>query len=107
MDSFKIANRKIGSKFKPLIIVELGINHNGNLNVAKKIIDKAKIAGAEIITFSAPPFRWPEALSPLVKNPGDSITRSTPSSPDSIWTSISIPFMFSEVVQELHLPFCP
>ena len=26
----KIGNRKIGPDYKPLIIVELGINHNGN-----------------------------------------------------------------------------
>ncbi len=46
---FKINNRKVGDGFKPLIIVELGINHNGNLNLAKKIITEAKTSGAEII----------------------------------------------------------
>ena len=30
-NSFKILKRKIGLNFKPLIIVELGINHNGGL----------------------------------------------------------------------------
>ena len=35
--------------FEPLIIIELGINHNGNLNLAKKIINEAKKSGAEII----------------------------------------------------------
>ena len=49
MSNFKISNRKIGLNYKPLIIVELGINHNGNFNIAKKIINKAKKAGAEII----------------------------------------------------------
>ena len=49
MPNFKISNRKIGPKYKPLIIVELGINHNGKISIAKKIIDKAKMAGAEII----------------------------------------------------------
>ena len=33
----KIGNRKIGPNFKPLVIFELGINHNGSLNLAKKI----------------------------------------------------------------------
>ena len=32
----KIGNRKIGEKFKPFIICELGINHNGSLKLAKK-----------------------------------------------------------------------
>ena len=45
----KIGNRKIGPKFKPLVIFELGINHNGSLKVAKKIVDAAIKAGAEII----------------------------------------------------------
>jgi sialic acid synthase SpsE len=45
----KIKNRCIGDGFKPLIIIELGINHNGNLNLAKKIINEAKNSGAEII----------------------------------------------------------
>tara|TARA_S200000501_G_scaffold376898_1_gene433297 strand:- start:935 stop:1978 length:1044 start_codon:yes stop_codon:yes gene_type:complete len=49
VSNFKISNRKIGLNYKPLIIVELGINHNGNLSIAKKIINKAKKAGAEII----------------------------------------------------------
>ena len=45
----KIGNRKIGPNFKPLVIFELGINHNGSLNLAKKIVDDAIKAGAEII----------------------------------------------------------
>ena len=49
MQDFKIFNRRVGSKHKPLIIVELGINHNGKFSIAKQIIDKAKMAGAEII----------------------------------------------------------
>ncbi len=45
----KIGKRKIGPAFKPLIIFELGINHNGSLKLAKKIVDAAINAGAEII----------------------------------------------------------
>ncbi len=45
----KIGKRKIGPNFKPLIIFELGINHNGDLNLAKKIVDDAIKAGAEVI----------------------------------------------------------
>ena len=45
----KINKRKIGSHHPPLIVAELGINHNGSLKKAKKLVDKAKIAGAEII----------------------------------------------------------
>ena len=45
----QIGKRKIGSNYKPLIIVELGINHSGSLKLAKKIVDCAKLCGAEII----------------------------------------------------------
>ncbi|MDB3987477.1 N-acetylneuraminate synthase family protein [Candidatus Pelagibacter sp.] len=45
----KIGTRKIGPNFKPLVIFELGINHNGSLKLAKKIVDHAIKAGAEII----------------------------------------------------------
>ena len=45
----RIENRLIGKNQKPLIIPEMGINHSGSLEIAFKIIDAAKRAGAEII----------------------------------------------------------
>ena len=36
---------------KTLIIAEAGVNHNGKLNIAKKLINQAKNAGADIIKF--------------------------------------------------------
>ncbi|NCC01718.1 MAG: N-acetylneuraminate synthase [Clostridia bacterium] len=36
---------------KALIIAEAGVNHNGNLELAKKLVDVAKSAGADIIKF--------------------------------------------------------
>ena len=45
----KIKNRFVGEKFEPLIIAELGINHNGSLIQAKKLVDAAHRSGAEII----------------------------------------------------------
>ena len=46
---FKIGNRSVGKNNYPLIIAELGINHNGSLKKAKNLVDKAFKAGAEII----------------------------------------------------------
>jgi len=46
---FKIMNRKIGENFPPLIIVELGINHNGSLDKAISLVDLAIKNGAEVI----------------------------------------------------------
>ncbi|MCK4102785.1 pseudaminic acid synthase [Acinetobacter radioresistens] len=45
----KINNRKIGTDFPPYIIAELSANHNGCLETALKIIERAKICGADAI----------------------------------------------------------
>ena len=45
----RIENRLISINHKPLIIPEMGINHSGSLEIAFKIVDAAKRAGAEII----------------------------------------------------------
>jgi N,N'-diacetyllegionaminate synthase len=36
---------------KTFIIAEIGVNHNGSLNIAKKMIDAAKKAGADAVKF--------------------------------------------------------
>jgi N-acetylneuraminate synthase len=46
---FKIAGREIGKNRDPLIIAEIGINHNGNLDQAIAIADSAIRSGAEIL----------------------------------------------------------
>ena len=33
------------------LIAEIGINHNGDINIAKKLIDEAKIAGFDAVKF--------------------------------------------------------
>ena len=45
----KIGKRKIGANYPPVIIAELGINHNGSLDFAIELADKAIKCGAEII----------------------------------------------------------
>ena len=49
MKEIEISNRKIGPNHKPLLIAEIGINHNGSLDEAKKIVDAAVFAGIEVI----------------------------------------------------------
>lgn len=46
---FKIANRVVGTNLEPLIISEIGINHNGNLDRAIAIADSAIKSGAEVL----------------------------------------------------------
>ena len=45
----KIGNRIVGEKHEPLIIAEIGINHNGSLDEAISIAESAIKAGAEVI----------------------------------------------------------
>ena len=45
----KISNRKIGLDYDPLVIAEIGINHNGSLLEAKKLVDAASECGVEVI----------------------------------------------------------
>jgi len=47
----KIANKLIGNGEPVFIIAEAGVNHNGNINLAKKLIDIAKKAGADAVKF--------------------------------------------------------
>ena len=47
--SFYIGNIKIGLNELPLVIPEIGINHNGSLKVAKEMVDSAHRAGARLI----------------------------------------------------------
>lgn len=45
----EIAGRKIGIDYEPLVIAEIGINHEGSLDVAKQMVDAAKVAGVEVV----------------------------------------------------------
>src|SRR3989344_4782100 len=47
----KIANKSIGDDEPIFIIAEAGINHNGSLETAKKLIDIAAEAGADCVKF--------------------------------------------------------
>ena len=45
----EIAGRKIGIDYPPLVIAEIGINHEGSLAVAKEMVDAAHRAGVEVV----------------------------------------------------------
>lgn len=46
---FEIKGRRVGEDYEPLVIAEIGINHEGSLDTAKTMVDAAHSAGAEII----------------------------------------------------------
>ncbi|RKT45567.1 N-acetylneuraminate synthase family protein [Thiocapsa rosea] len=45
----RIKNRLIGVEFMPLVIAEIGINHGGDIKVAKQMVGLAAAAGCECI----------------------------------------------------------
>lgn len=47
----KVGNRMIGEGHPVFIIAEIGINHNGSLKIAKKLIEGAKSAGCDAVKF--------------------------------------------------------
>lgn len=56
-----INGRKVGDGHPVYIIAEIGINHNGDLNVAKKLIDVAVWTGCDAVKFQK---RTPEVVVP-------------------------------------------
>jgi N-acetylneuraminate synthase len=57
----KIGNRKVGDGHPAFVIAEIGINHNGDLNIAKQMIDAAVHAGANAVKFQK---RTPDIATP-------------------------------------------
>ena len=57
----KVGDRLIGDGHPVFVIGEIGINHNGNIDIAKKIILGAKRAGCDAVKFQK---RTPEICTP-------------------------------------------
>ena len=49
--NFKIGNKKIGYNSQTFIVAEAGVNHNGDLKKAFKLVDLACKAGVDAIKF--------------------------------------------------------
>ena len=56
-----IGNRMIGDNHPVFVIAEIGINHNGSLEIAKKMIEGAESAGCDAVKFQK---RTPEICVP-------------------------------------------
>jgi len=79
MAKIKLNNQLIGHGCQPFIIAEAGINHNGEIENALKMIDVAKTAGADAIkfqTFEASGIVVDSSLTYTYKSQGKEITES-------------------------------
>ena len=76
---FQIAGRSIGPNDPPYCIAEVGINHNGDLALAKRMIEVAKEAGADAVkfqTFKAEEFCGDPEQTFTYQSQGQSVTES-------------------------------
>ncbi len=77
--SFEIDGRPVGEAHPPLVVPEIGINHEGDVEKARRMIDDAADAGAEVVKFQS-------------HSPADEMVRNdvVPANADvSIWEIIS------------------
>lgn len=69
---FQIGSRLLGEGRPCFIIAEIGINHNGSLDIAKKLIDAAVLSGCDAVKFQK---RTPELCVPKAQR---DLIRETP-----------------------------
>lgn len=60
-NAIRIGDKVVGDKHPVYVIAEIGINHNGSVEIAKKMIDSAAIAGCDAVKFQK---RTPELCVP-------------------------------------------
>lgn len=65
MRDIEIAGRKIGYNHPCFTIAEVGVNHNGNLEIAKQLIDIATEAGVDAVKFQT--YNVPDLVLPNVE----------------------------------------
>lgn len=70
-----INGRKIGPSYEPYVIAEMSANHNGNIEQALRIIEQAKIVGADAIKMQT---YTPDTLTLNIESPDFQIT-------DGLW----------------------
>ena len=51
MRKIKIGSFNVGHDYPCFIIAEAGVNHNGDLNIAKELVKQAKLSGADCVKF--------------------------------------------------------
>ena len=51
MSALKIGNKLVGDGYPCFVVAEIGINHNGSLEIAQKLIDTAVEAGCDAVKF--------------------------------------------------------
>jgi N-acetylneuraminate synthase len=53
MDNLTIAGRRVGPDASPWIVAEIGANHNGDMDLCRRMIDAAHASGADAVKFQS------------------------------------------------------
>jgi N-acetylneuraminate synthase len=69
MTAFEIAGRRVSSEDPPLVMAEVGINHEGQIDKALQLVDAAAAAGAELVKFQC--HITEQEMVPTDMTPGD------------------------------------
>lgn len=75
----KIGNKFIGDNQKVYVVAEIGINHNGDMKLAKEMISAAKLSGADAVKFQnyfVEDFIIDRSIKYTYKSRGENITES-------------------------------
>ncbi len=66
----KLGNKIINEQSDPYLIAEIGINHNGDMQIAKKLIDAANATGWDAVKFQkrCPDIAVPEAQKSVMRD---------------------------------------
>jgi len=88
-----IKNRKIGLDYPPFVVAEIGINHDGNFQKAKKVVYDAHKSGAECVKFQAHVIE--DEMAPIAKKVIPGHTK------ESIWDIMSRCALSEEQDKEL------
>ena len=91
MNIFKLKNQSIGENQPLFLIAEAGVNHNGDLSLAHKLIDKAADVGADAVKFQT--FIAEEIVSPETPLAGHHLA------------NVGEELSHFDLIQKLELPF--
>lgn len=99
MEQLNIAGRAIGAASAPYVIAEIGSNHNGDMQLCRRLVDAAKDAGAHAVKLQA----WTRdsliSSAEYARNTRYAAERKAPSLEDAVMQYQMTPDRLREIVR--------
>lgn len=96
----KIGNKEIDYDQPVFIVAEIGINHNGDVEIAKKLIDVALLAGCDAVKFQKRTV--PIVYAPSANYDPGSLTKPRPVHKDILTNAVKRGVLSAEAVRRLE-----